>query len=105
MCYFDTIVERRGTNSLKYDFARERGKAENVLPMWVADMDFRTAPEILEKLEQSVRHGIFGYSEGKEEYFMAVERWYEKHFPGKLLTTYEGKDLSTSAMDIIKRHR
>lgn len=77
---FDTVINRRGTNSLKYDFARERGKREDVLPLWVADMDFQTAPEILERLEEVVHHGIFGYSEGKEDYFLAVQRWYAEHF-------------------------
>lgn len=77
---FDTVVDRKGTNSLKYDFAKERGREEGVLPLWVADMDFRTAPSILKKLEETVQHGIFGYSEGKEDYYDAVERWYKKHF-------------------------
>lgn len=77
---FDTVIDRRGTNSLKYDFARERGKREDVLPLWVADMDFRTAPEILERLEEVVHHGIFGYSEGKEGYFLAVQRWFREYF-------------------------
>ncbi len=77
---FDTVIDRKGTNSLKYDFVREHGKREDVLPLWVADMDFRTAPEILERLEQTVRHGIFGYSEAGEDYFEAVRRWYRKHF-------------------------
>ena len=77
---FDRIVERKGTNSLKYDFARERGKREDVLPLWVADMDFQTAPEILEQLKQAVEHGIYGYSEPKDGYFQAVQRWYDEHF-------------------------
>lgn len=77
---FDTVIERRGTNSIKYDFARENGKTEDVLPLWVADMDFPTAPAVLESLEQRVRHGIFGYSEGKEEYFQAVAGWYKRRF-------------------------
>lgn len=77
---FDKVTDRRGTNCLKYDFARERGKPEDVLPLWVADMDFPAAPEILEKLQQTVSHGIFGYSEGKEDYFRAVYQWYQKHF-------------------------
>lgn len=77
---FDTVIERRGTNSIKYDFAKEWGKTEDVLPLWVADMDFPTAPEILNRLEQVVRHGIFGYSEGKEAYFQAVSGWYKKQF-------------------------
>ena len=77
---FDTVINRRGTNCLKYDFARERGKREDVLPLWVADMDFKTAPEILKRLEQVVQHGIFGYSEGKEDYFQAVQSWYKERF-------------------------
>lgn len=77
---FDTVVERRGTNSLKYDFAKERGMSEDVLPLWVADMDFQTAPEIRERLSRAVSHGIFGYSEGKEDYFAAVSHWYQKQF-------------------------
>ena len=77
---FDTVIDRRGTNCLKYDFAKERGKREDVLPLWVADMDFRTAPEILERLTETVQHGIFGYSEGKEAYFLALRNWYLERF-------------------------
>ncbi len=77
---FDTVIDRRGTNSLKYDFALERGKPEDILPLWVADMDFRTAPPILRRLEETVRHGIFGYTETKEDYFEAVEGWYRRYF-------------------------
>ena len=44
---FDTPIDRRGTNSVKYDFARERGKPEEALPMWVADMDFPAPAEVL----------------------------------------------------------
>jgi cystathionine beta-lyase len=68
---FDKVIDRRGTNCLKYDFAKERGKDENILPLWVADMDFQTAPEILTRLEKTVQHGIFGYSDAKESYFQA----------------------------------
>ncbi|MDO4262167.1 MAG: MalY/PatB family protein [Eubacteriales bacterium] len=77
---FDEIIDRRGTNCLKYDFAKERGKGEDVLPLWVADMDFRTAPQIVERLHRIVDHGIFGYSDTKEDYFRAVAGWYERHF-------------------------
>ena len=54
---FDEIVPRRGTNSYKWDSA---GGAD-VLPMWVADMDFRTTPSVVEALKRRVEHGIFGY--------------------------------------------
>lgn len=77
---FDTVIERKGTNSLKYDFARERGICEDALPMWVADMDFKTAPAIIERLQKTVEHGIFGYSEGKEAYFEAVKNWYKNNY-------------------------
>ncbi|MCI6630707.1 MAG: pyridoxal phosphate-dependent aminotransferase [Lachnospiraceae bacterium] len=77
---FDRVTERKGTNSLKYDFAKERGKAEDVLPLWVADMDFPAAPCILERLEKAVKHGIFGYTESKEDYFAAVSGWYRERF-------------------------
>ena len=70
---FDKVVDRHGTNCLKYDFAIERGKPADILPLWVADMDFQTAPAILERLEETVKHGIFGYSDGKEGYFAAVQ--------------------------------
>lgn len=77
---FDTVIDRRGTNSLKYDFADRWGMPEDVLPMWVADMDFPAAPEILDRLKEVLQHGIFGYSEGKEEYFRAVAGWYGQRF-------------------------
>ena len=77
---FDRVIERRGSLCIKYDFAKERGRAEDVLPLWVADMDFQTAPEVLERLHGVVSHGIFGYSEGKDAYFKAVSTWYQKHF-------------------------
>lgn len=53
---FDTVVDRRNTNSMKWDVAK------NVLPMWVADMDFTTAPEIRQAIEKRAAHGIFGYA-------------------------------------------
>ena len=58
---FNTIINRYGTNSMKFDFAAERGKPEGVLPLWVADMDFQAPPEVLADMQQSVAHGIFGY--------------------------------------------
>jgi len=77
---FETVIDRRGTNSLKYDFARERGMPEGLLPLWVADMDFPAPPEILADLRQAVDHGIFGYSEAKDGYYEAVIGWFDSHF-------------------------
>lgn len=75
---FDEEINRKGTNCLKYDFAVERGKPADILPLWVADMDFRTPKEITEAIIKVAEHGIFGYSEVKEDYFEAVEKWFKK---------------------------
>ena len=75
---FNIVVNRKNTNCLKYDFAVRRGRPENVLPLWVADMDFKVAPEITQEIEKRVAHGIFGYSEVKEDYFEAVAAWMEQ---------------------------
>lgn len=77
---FDRIIDRRGKNCLKYDFAIQRGQPEDVLPLWVADMDFEVAPAIQEALHKAVDHGIFGYSEVKTPYFEAVSGWFQRRF-------------------------
>lgn len=76
---FDKIIERRGSNCLKYDFAKERGLPEDVLPLWVADMDFKTSSYVEDALVKRAQDGIFGYSEVKSEYFEAVAGWMKKH--------------------------
>ncbi len=77
---FDSIIDRRNTNSLKHDFAKENNLPENVLPMWVADMDFKAPPCVLQALQNSVNHGIFGYSDTKDDYYDIVVSWFDKHF-------------------------
>ena len=77
---FDIIINRYGTNSVKYDFASEKGKPQGLLPMWVADMDFPAPPEVLADIQQAVAHGIFGYSEPKEDYYNAVSYWFSTRF-------------------------
>lgn len=77
---FDTVPNRRGTNCFKYDFAREMGMPEDMLPLWVADMDFPTAPAVLERLHALAEHGIFGYTGVKDAYFSAVHNWYAQRF-------------------------
>ncbi|MBO7401574.1 MAG: pyridoxal phosphate-dependent aminotransferase [Lachnospiraceae bacterium] len=77
---FDEIRERRGTNSLKYDFAVKRGKPEGILPLWVADMDFPAPKEVTEALVKKAEHGIFGYSEPFDGYFEALSAWAGTHF-------------------------
>ena len=77
---FDQIIDRRNTNSLKYDFAEERGLPADVLPLWVADMDFRAPEPVLDALRKTVDHGIFGYSDVKDGYYDAVSQWFHTHF-------------------------
>lgn len=73
---FETPVNRRGTNSYKWDMPG----TEDVLPMWVADMDFRTAPCIIDALKRRVEHGVFGYTRVPGRYFEEVVRWFgERH--------------------------
>lgn len=77
---FDQFVDRTNTNCLKYDFARKRGKQEGLLPLWIADMDFQVADPIRQRLLAAVNHGVFGYSEVKEDYFSALYHWYKEGF-------------------------
>ena len=77
---FDRVVDRRNTDCLKYDFAKERTGREDLLPLWVADMDFRLPEEILEDLKARIAHGIFGYTDPKDSYFDALNNWIEKHY-------------------------
>lgn len=81
---FGKSVDRYGTNSLKYDFSRERGMPDGILPLWVADMDFKVAPCITKALQQRVDHGIYGYSDIKDDYFEALRQWFDTRFSWKL---------------------
>lgn len=71
---FDEIVQRRGSNSYKWDSAAD----DDVLPMWVADMDFRTAPAVIDALAQRVRHGVFGYTKVPQAYYDAAISWFRR---------------------------
>lgn len=75
---FDEIVDRRNTNCIKYDFAVENHMPEDLLPLWVADMDFKTSSYIEDAIIKRAQNPIFGYSETKEEYFEAVSGWMKK---------------------------
>lgn len=76
---FDTIIDRRNTRCLKYDFAKRRGMPEDVLPLWVADMDFKTSSYIEDALVERAREAIFGYSEVQTPYFEIVRDWMKRH--------------------------
>lgn len=75
--YFDTAPDRRGSGSYKWD--SEAG-AGDVIPLWVADMDFKTAPVVIEALRRRVEHGVFGYTLVDDEYYAALRGWFaERH--------------------------
>ncbi len=76
---FDKVHNRRGTDSLKYDFAAERGLPKDVLPLWVADMDFQTSSYIQDAIVAQAEHGIYGYTETKRDYYEAVIGWMKRH--------------------------
>ena len=71
---FDELVERRGTNCVKWD----ESPSDDVIPLWVADMDFRVSPAIQKALLQRVEHGVFGYNIVPESYYEAVISWFRR---------------------------
>ena len=73
---FDEIIDRRNTSCLKYDFAAERGYPADILPFWVADMDFRTPTPVIDALKARAIHGIFGYTQVKDDYFTVLQNWF-----------------------------
>lgn len=77
---FNQEIDRRGTQSVKFDFAEDRGKPADVIPLWVGDMDFVSAPGIIAALQDRLDHGVFGYTSNKEGYFQAIRNWYMTRF-------------------------
>ena len=71
---FDEIVERRGTHCVKWD----ESPSDEVIPLWVADMDFKAAPQILEAVKKRAEHGVFGYTVVEEDYYVAVINWFRR---------------------------
>ena len=93
---FDKVYDRRNTSSLKYDFAMERKGRDDLLPLWVADMDFRLPDEVLDDILSRVNHGIFGYTDPKEDYNEALKNWYLKRHGFEI-----GKDWNTVAPGVV----
>lgn len=76
---FDEVIDRRGTDCLKYDFAKRRGYPDDVLPLWIADMDFKTTSYVEDAVIERTKQGIFGYSEVGDKYFSAIAGWMKRH--------------------------
>lgn len=81
---FDTVVDRKNTGCVKYDLAAEMGMPEDVLSLWVADMDFKTSSYVQDALRRQADHGIYGYGAVFEEYFEALQSWYVRHHDWKV---------------------
>jgi len=76
--HFDEETQRKGTGSVKWDFVDKAFKGRNLLPMWIADMDFRTAPGIQSRLNERLERGIYGYGGLTQEYYDAVIGWMKR---------------------------
>ena len=77
---FDEVIERRNTDCLKYDAAKNIFGTDDAMPMWIADMDFETAPAVKEAIVRRAEHGIFGYSVTPSELFSAASAfWGRRH--------------------------
>ena len=77
---FDTVIPRKNSNCVKYDFAKIFGKPEDAIPMWVADMDFQTAPCVTARLKELADFAVYGYGYAGPAYFAAVRAWFKDHF-------------------------
>ena len=77
---FDTVIDRRHTGSVKTDFAAAFQMPEDLIPLWVADMDFPSPPCVGEALRKIAEHGLYGYTDAEEDYYDAVLSWYRTRF-------------------------
>lgn len=76
---FDELVNRHGTSCLKYDFGLARKGRTDLLPMWVADMDYALPKDILADFHARIDHGIFGYTDPDADYYEALDGWFSRH--------------------------
>lgn len=77
---FDEQIERRGTNAIKYDAMKELWGRTDLIPMWVADMDFRTPSFIVKAIRKRMEHEIFGYTQPSDSYYQSIIQWVEKRY-------------------------
>lgn len=80
MNIFDKNIQRRGTDCVKYDFTDRHKMPLDILPMWVADMDFKVPQCVTDELEKLVKHGIYGYTDTGEDYYNALSGWFKSGF-------------------------
>lgn len=76
---FDELIERRGTGCVKWDERPEAvDSTDGIIPLWVADMDFKAAPAIMDAVMKRAAHGVFGYTVVEEDYYLAVISWFQR---------------------------
>lgn len=85
---FDEVIDRRGTGTYKYGELKNIFGREDLLPLWVADMDFATPPFIVEALKKRLEHPVFGYTMPDPEYWQVVSQWIEEHHGWKTKTEW-----------------
>ncbi|MEZ5197946.1 MAG: PatB family C-S lyase [Bacteroidales bacterium] len=81
---FDEIIDRKNTSCVKWDFAEQYFEAEEILPMWVADMDFKTPDFIVEAVKKRAAHEIYGYTVRPESYYSSMINWIDKKHQWKI---------------------
>src|SRR5699024_4483443 len=75
---FDEVVDRRGSDSIKWNHLEENFGTKDILPMWIADMDFKSADEIIDALKERVGHGVFGYTWEQDSFYDSIINWVKK---------------------------
>ena len=75
---FDTVVDRGGNRSAKYDERMKKFGTDQVIPLWIADMDFKTAQPIVDALTARAQEGIWGYTSRPDSYFEAIRGWQKR---------------------------
>ncbi len=76
---FDEIIDRKGTGAIKTDVLAERYGNPDLIPLWVADMDFKSPPAIAEAISERAKHGIFGYTRPSQGYYDSIINWVRRH--------------------------
>lgn len=77
---FDEIIDRKNNHSVKYNELIKKFGVDDVIPLWIADMDFKTAQPVIDALEKKVKHGVFGYVYRPDEYFESFINWQKRRF-------------------------
>ena len=85
---FDEVIDRSNNRSSKYDERLKKFGTEDVIPLWVADMDFKTAQPIIDACKKKAEEGIWGYTSRPASYFEAVQEWEEKYYGWKPETSH-----------------